>query len=478
MASPDESPSGPFPPASALRRRPDLFICLGLFLLAAGLRLPGLDQGLWFDEIKSLKLFLRAGWGDLLAQPAEPTHQPFYALLAKFSLLLLGEDEWTIRLPAFLFGSATIPLLYLFGKRRFSPRIGLIAALFMSVAMWPVWFSQDARSYAPMIFFSLLATHDFLNLADSPPSAFSWRYAARYVASAGFAIYAHPYAGSVVIAHLLTALCRWRRPEKRGREILLFALPFGGLALAGLLYAPLFSELWQFTSTHGRITRTRAFSAAFVPEMFLAWSAGKSRPFLSLPLLAPAFIGLILVAKKDWRIVGIWIFSLIFGLAVPVAANIFIYHRFYTFDLPGYYLFAAAGLDTLLRRRGAAAWAGRALLAAAFLALIVNLGEYYREGKQAFRPAAEWVRKNAAAYRPLTVGLAGEVLDYYLPEVSVLPSGRLLEPAWLKHAVVIVSHPWSVGRENYRILETVCGKPLRLPSAGYEENEVRVYRCE
>lgn len=462
-----------------LRDRPDLAICLGLSLLAAGLRLYGLDQGLWFDEIKSLKLFLRAPWLDLLAQPAEPTHQPFYALLAKLSITILGENEWTLRLPAFLFGVATVPLTYLFGKKWVGARAGLIAALFMGVGMWPVWFSQDARSYAPMIFFSLLATHDFLGLAVADwPWRQERRRALRYAVSAGFAIYAHPYSGAVMLAHLLIALSALRDARARAHGLRLAATALGGLAFGGLLYAPLLPALWGFAAHQGQVTVTRGFSPRFVPELFSDWSAGVARPLWSWLIIAPAVLGLVLVAKKNRRIVWTWLFALGFGLVVPVLAHIFLYHRFYSFDLPGFYLFAATGIDWTMRRPGAFKWLGRALLAAALVALAVNLGVYYHEGKQAFRPAAEWARENAVGYRPLTVGLSGEVLDYYLPEVTVLPSGRLLDPRWLAHSVVIVSHPWSVGRENFQVLQEVCGPPVIFPSAGYEENEVRIYKCE
>ncbi len=86
------------------------------FVLAATLRLIGLRQGLWLDEIMSVREYFHAPWIVLVTRVPTPNHHPLYSLMAKPCILLLGEKEWTVRLPAFVLGSLTPPLLYLRGR--------------------------------------------------------------------------------------------------------------------------------------------------------------------------------------------------------------------------------------------------------------------------------------------------------------------------------------------------------------------------
>ena len=79
-------------------------------LLGLALRLPGLDRSLWHDEIVTVTFFAGCPIGHLLSFYPYPNNHILHSLLLK-PLLLAGDAEWLIRIPALAAGVAAIPLL-------------------------------------------------------------------------------------------------------------------------------------------------------------------------------------------------------------------------------------------------------------------------------------------------------------------------------------------------------------------------------
>ena len=131
---------------------------VALTALALVLRLVRLDSGLWIDEIYSLLHSFRPSLWQIVSVFPRDNHHPFYSVLAHLSLTVFGESAWSIRLPAALFGAATVPLLYLLGTRVASRREALLAASLLCVSYHHVWFSQNARGYAVLACFAVLGS--------------------------------------------------------------------------------------------------------------------------------------------------------------------------------------------------------------------------------------------------------------------------------------------------------------------------------
>src|SRR5690606_16720785 len=94
-----------------------------------------LDKGV--PELPSGMVYLRGG---------------VFLYLMAASASVLGFGELALRLPAALFGIATIPLAFLFGRALFGPRIGLVVAALIAISQWDIEFSRYARMYAPFTF--------------------------------------------------------------------------------------------------------------------------------------------------------------------------------------------------------------------------------------------------------------------------------------------------------------------------------------
>jgi predicted membrane-bound mannosyltransferase len=135
-------------------------LLLGLItLLALGLRFFRLaDQAFWIDEIYSVYTAL-SPWNQFYANSAHSNSLPTYFLILRAVLPESGDGlEWAARLPSALAGTLSVPvfaaLVYCWRRNR---RTALLAGLLLAVNPLHIWYSQEARAYALMLFFGLLA---------------------------------------------------------------------------------------------------------------------------------------------------------------------------------------------------------------------------------------------------------------------------------------------------------------------------------
>ena len=85
-------------------------------------------------------------------------HVPLLYWLTTAALRLLPEHEVTLRLVSALAGVLAVPLLVALGRVVRLPRAGLWAALLLAVSPFAIRYSQEARHYALLLLFGLLAT--------------------------------------------------------------------------------------------------------------------------------------------------------------------------------------------------------------------------------------------------------------------------------------------------------------------------------
>jgi 4-amino-4-deoxy-L-arabinose transferase-like glycosyltransferase len=222
--------------------RTSIAAAAGLTVLGALLRLPGLDSGLWFDEIVTLVQSVRPPLRQLVTAFPGINNHPLYSLLAHLSVVTFGEHAWSLRLPALVFGVACIPLLYCVGLALTTAIESLLAALLLAVSYHGVWFSQDARGYTALLFFTLLATLLLEKLLQRPDR----RLACAYAVAVALGVYTHLTMAFVAAGHGLVwawQLSRQAAGIQRSRHLRTAILALGAAAaLGGILYLP---TAWQ-----------------------------------------------------------------------------------------------------------------------------------------------------------------------------------------------------------------------------------------
>jgi uncharacterized membrane protein len=215
-------------------------------LMVAGLvlRIPGLNEGLWFDEILTLLKYVPLPAAEIIGNYQSRNNHILYSLVAHYSVAWFGESAWSLRLPAVLFGVATIPAAYYLGRQLASRNEAFLASAFLVVSYHHVWFSQNARGYTGLLLGAVLLSICFIRLLtmDKP----RYRAVFAYAVIAALTSWIHLTAALMVIAHGVTwfaAISPFSGKEKRDLKV-----PAAlGLLLAGLfslaLYAPLLMRL-------------------------------------------------------------------------------------------------------------------------------------------------------------------------------------------------------------------------------------------
>jgi uncharacterized membrane protein len=124
----------------------------------AALRLCFLENAtLWFDERVSWELAV-GSWKHFWYRISQwEADMLFYYLLLRL-WLYLGESEWILRSLSVVSASQRFRAVYILGIRLFCPKAGLISATLLSLHMFHVRYSQEARTYALLTFLLVLST--------------------------------------------------------------------------------------------------------------------------------------------------------------------------------------------------------------------------------------------------------------------------------------------------------------------------------
>jgi mannosyltransferase len=196
-------------------------------------------QSYHHDEVITVARVIPGSFTDMLGTVRRSeSNPPLYYVLAWGWAKAFGSGEVAVRsLPA-LFGVATVPLAYLIGAELSSRRTGLIAAGLVAVNPMLIWYSQEARSYALLVFFcaaSLLFFARALRTRDGRDLALWSLSSALALSSHYFAV----FAVGIEAAWLLLAMRERRRAA---------VLAVGGVGLVGLALVPLIAA--QVNPTH------------------------------------------------------------------------------------------------------------------------------------------------------------------------------------------------------------------------------------
>src|SRR6188474_2747371 len=117
------------------------------------------NKGMWLDETFSVWL-ANHSIPDLLQWAVKiDQHPPLYYLLLHYWIALRGDSAYYARLFSVLFGTATIPVIYLIGRRLSGVVVGLVAAMFLALSLFNIYYSQETRMYTLLTFNAALAIY-------------------------------------------------------------------------------------------------------------------------------------------------------------------------------------------------------------------------------------------------------------------------------------------------------------------------------
>jgi uncharacterized membrane protein len=213
-----------FSSENCLKNRHILLICI--VGIGAFLRFWNLGQwSFWIDEVLTV---LDAEEFSLSNSPINPI--PYVAakysvfIGGKLSFLIDGGDEWNSRLIFCIVGIISIPIIFNLGQTLYNSRVGLLAAAFVALSNWHLFWSQNVRSYVFTFLFAALTAWFFYRSLENDSTLLT--ICAFF--SCICLILSHLLAAAVVPALLTYAILRLleERNRKRWLNLLLFFVPF------------------------------------------------------------------------------------------------------------------------------------------------------------------------------------------------------------------------------------------------------------
>ena len=460
------------PPRRVERARPQPIEWIGvglLTLLALGLRLYRLDTQLWVDEVFTVVDFLRAPAAEIVTRFPSQNQHLLYSLLARASSVLLGESAFSVRLPSVLLGAATAPALYALGRRLLSPLPAALAAGLLTVSYHHIWFSQNARGYSGLLFFSVLATWLWLRAREHNDFQ-SWTW---YCLALLGGLWIHMTMLFVVAAHGLVWLVsvvfsRDREPVAGAIGAWLFAgtlsLQVYALALPEFFSAALHEQsndsdwtepLWVVLET------VRNLQVGFSGLAVVALGA------------AVALIGWFDLWRKNRAAAAAMALPGLLGGGLVVSMGHNIWPRFFFFCAGFALLIAINGAFAaarLILREPWAARAGAAIGAVLIVGSSLTIPRCYLP-KQDYEGARAFVERESESGDPVVaVGLAGRMYKlYYAPDWQETPTAEQLRAAlaperraWLVYTLspeirAFQPEVWEIIERDFEVVEVFWG---------------------
>jgi hypothetical protein len=470
-------------------------ISVGVILLVAlALRIPGLGESLWFDELWSTRIML-GSLSRVLHTALNDFHPAGYHVVGFIWIQLFGDSELSIRTIPLLSGLGGVLLTCELARRWGTPRAGIIAGLLVAITPVHIWYSQEARSYALLSVMILIAVWARSHLSRDDSGN---RWFALYVVSMGIALSLHYYALAFAAIYVVVDLLGTNPFRRR----LLTANLIGCLAVLAYVGLKYSVGAMKFSSTYLKefdpvslwMTLFDWFPTGYT--LFAAGTYDAEWGMLADPLMLGAHLlaasllvlGCISVWRR-WRTDPsavnplesiapfVCVPALLFGFRLLGFAGVFIERSLFV-CLPFFFILVALGLDAV---RPAAL---RVMTAVALFVLMVS-GVVAFHGKAnewtVYKPNPDWRDAAALMVQDPEVGRAAvfvsspaDVLRYYSdefrqpgaesPPTGIEPTGRFdlyrfnQSEGWTgghaaspyTHAFLVRNHFWSGEFEKKR----------------------------
>ena len=287
----------PFPVREGSHSIPTI-LAGALVLVAFAIRVVDLSaQSLWWDEAYSALLAAQGPRAIFRELRDFDFHPPLHYLLEMLWLPIAGRTEFALRFPALAAGVLTVAIGAATGRRLFGRGGYLSVGLVFALSPFLVYYSQEARMYAPA---ALLATLS-LYLLLRARAADQWRWWGLYAGVCVLGLYTFYY---FVFIPLVAAGYALLAPPRSLRRLVRVTAACAAIALG---YAPWLPILLRRNAVWDSQWATTSSPAKIVGWTWQTLVLGIADPKLPAQSLVPALliaigvVGLIGLALSGWR---------------------------------------------------------------------------------------------------------------------------------------------------------------------------------
>ena len=449
-------------------------IILGLIIFAAALRIPTLGSPLIEDEAISFNRYIDVPWQKLIFFYQDTNQHTLFLLISKFFIWVFGETEIIYRLPSFLFGVLSIPLIYRLGLvMKFSRSAAVLAALLMTLS-WPhLKYSMEARGYGITIFLVLLVIFSAIQLLNNS----RWVWGGVLIGS-GFAItMALPsnlfFLGSLTIFTIMDGWFESGKSRLNIKKLLWVIIPqLIMFALIAVYFLVIYEQL-----KYGKDIQPQSLDGKRIFE-------------IGELLVAPwGFFMYLFFTIGAWRLRGererIVLASIFFiPMILTVITGVVGYARIYIYWLPFIFLLSAYGMTEVivwLKKKTGKLVYGLGVGVIFFLVFLPakKINEYFESRNNGSlvvagpnvtmseaAKMAVWVNENISKNNLIVISVGGpesSVLNKYMNK-KVLERMTYFSRGGILEKIIFIAHQ-DMPPDEYPFIPMVQERILRLPSS-------------
>lgn len=358
-------------------------LIIALLILSLILRLINLNQSLWLDEAVQA-ITAQNSISSIFQEITGDFHPPLYHFLMHYWVRLFGISEIALRMPSVLFGVGTVYLIYKISNLSSLHRPKYLSAILLATAPFHIYYSQEARMYSLVTFFTTASFYFFLKIIrESSFSIKKWIFVFYFIFSA-LAVYTDYYAWLAILAQGIFLIF------KRKFKFLILNSIF--LIVCYFPWVPMFiiqikTGMAVSSTLPGWAKLVNISALKAIPLTFIKFTIGRITIFdkkiyalISLGILV--VLGVLGVAgirkglkkeKETFLIIVLWFFI---PLIVSWLASIIIpnYQPFrLLLILPAFYLILARGIEGLEEKR----WIRHGVIVTLLVINAVSLSVYY-----------------------------------------------------------------------------------------------------
>jgi mannosyltransferase len=228
---------------------------IGILLIASFLRLYKLDfQSPWLDELSTILVsdpdLTNSRTHELIMNREGFPH--LYFLTLKFLCDIFGHTILVLRLFSVFFGILSVYLMFLFVKELINKKAGYISGLLLTVNFFHIYHSREARAYALLVFFVILASYRLVKFIKN----ISLKNAILLGITAGLIPNAHPMGLLNILVIYLTLLFVIFYEKDLKQRFQIFKLSF----LAGIF------TILAFLPAYPLISKVSEIKSFWIPE--------------------------------------------------------------------------------------------------------------------------------------------------------------------------------------------------------------------
>ncbi len=367
-------------------------------LILKGMFLTGNDIAL--DEPFSI-FHSQQSLGELLELFPKENNPPLHYLLLHFVIEAFGIGPESVRLLSLALSSLAAVFIFRLGNRHFSFLTGIGASLIFTLSNFQIYHSHEARTYALMIFLTVMALDAYLRVFENPHRTRSYVWLGIWNL---LLIYSHFLGFWLIMAQVIGILfARKKWPLFKGLLITGVATMVGYLPYIYILYLRMSNYVgagtwvWQphWTELYGNINRF--LNSPYATVAFVLVLAG-GFGYLIWKRHITEVVQASLQDRKFWLLV--MTFSVIyFGMfAVSFVISPQFLDRYLLFTTVPLFLVMARAVELLIPRR-TFAWVGIGVVAVGLLVKLDLNPSNLREAKA----VAEGVRMHKIGTTPLVI---------------------------------------------------------------------------